>query len=500
MGDPKPRFDPVRDPHAAVWRLAQAAYPSTPPFHPARPYPEYRGHALGPDNLVYDGVRELWRLLGLDTAHDGSPAWNPLGEIVRPGDHVVVKPNLLLHAHRYRPAEWEQVITHGSIVRAVVDYVLIALDGHGEIAIADGPQLDADWETIVARSGVGAVADYYRDQSLVPVHLLDLRESCTRGRGDVVYERVTLPGDPRGAVEVDLRGASRLAGHAGEGRYYGADYDQAETNRHHSEGRHEYRLSRTVAACDVLINLPKMKTHKKVGVTLCLKNLVGVNAGRNWLPHHTDGTPENGGDQFPASSARSASERRGVRALQRLTLRYPRAFAPLFRAVKRVATPLWGHTEEVIRSGNWYGNDTAWRMVHDINRCVLYTDGASLSRGRLKRYLAVVDGIVAGDGNGPAAPDRREAGLLVAGLSPIAVDCTATCLMGFDPQRLAVLREAFAPSDLPLACFGYDEIRVRCSDRDDEISLPELAEAYGAHFQPHFGWQGRVEWGTSAEH
>ena len=118
-----------------------------------------------------------------------------------------------------------------------------------------------------------------------------------------------------------------------------------------------------MAAADVFINLPKVKTHKKVGVTLSLKNLVGINTGRNWLPHHTDGDTSNGGDQFPKPSIRGKSERWGVRNLERLTLTCPRLFAPIYRLVKNLAIPFYGHTKETIRTGNWFGNDTCWRMV-----------------------------------------------------------------------------------------------------------------------------------------
>ena len=163
------------------------------------------------------------------------------------------------------------------------------------------------------------------------------------------------------------------------GRYYGANYDQKETNYHHSDGRHEYRISRTVTSADVFINLPKIKTHKKVGVTLCLKNLVGINTGRNWLPHHTDGDPGNGGDQFPVATTRGRSERFGVRNLERLTNKHPKLFAPVYHMAKKAATPFFGHTRQTIRSGNWHGNDTCWRMVQDINRCLFYSDGRGLS-------------------------------------------------------------------------------------------------------------------------
>ena len=135
-------------PNVAAWRLERAKYPLLPPFHPSTAYPEYPLESLGQENLVYEGVRELFYSLGLDQAAYGTPAWNPLGALVHPGDRVVLKPNLIWHAHRYNQHEFEQIITHGSIIRAVLDYVLIALQGRGEIWVADGPQLDADWKVI----------------------------------------------------------------------------------------------------------------------------------------------------------------------------------------------------------------------------------------------------------------------------------------------------------------------------------------------------------------
>src|SRR5688572_28546794 len=129
----------------AAWRMDSPQYPASVPFHPAQNYPEYRAGTLGAENQVYAGVRGLLQTLGLDRARFGTPEWNPLGELVRPGDKVVLKPNLIWHAHRYRHDEWQQVITHGSIVRAVADYVLLALQGRGGLWIVDGPQLHADW-------------------------------------------------------------------------------------------------------------------------------------------------------------------------------------------------------------------------------------------------------------------------------------------------------------------------------------------------------------------
>ena len=491
--------DPFSDCVVAACRIAVAQYPTLAPFHPGSGYPEYRFVTAGEANAVYDSVRQLFQLLKLDEARFGTPAWNPLGELVRPGDKVVLKPNLIWHAHRYRPQEWQQVITHGSVVRAVADYVLLALQGRGELWIVDGPQLDADWNQILQRTGIGEVCAWLATQSPVPVRLLDLRDEWEDVRGEVLYGTTKLPGDPAGSVEVNLGSRSRFADHGRAGKYYGATYDQEETNLHHSGERHEYRISRTVATADVLINLPKMKTHKKTGVTLSLKNLVGINTGRNWLPHHTDGDPTNGGDQFPVASVKNTSERKGVRLFEQLTMRHPKIFAPLYRLAKTVARPVWGHTKETIRSGNWHGNDTCWRMVHDINRCLFYADGSAFPTATPKRYFTIVDGIVGGDGDGPAAPDACASGLLVGGGNPVAVDCFATRLMGFDPMRLPVLREAFANSELPLVNFRYQDIAVRSNVPGWSKSLEAIQQEDCFQYRAHFGWRGAMEWRGEAK-
>src|SRR5205807_8706785 len=116
----------------------------------------------------------------------------------------------------------------------------------------------------------------------------------------------------------DLGQASEFVEHPGAGHYYGADYDAGVVNRHHSGGRHEYLIAGCAIKCDVVFSLPKLKTHKKAGITASLKNLVGVNADKNWLPHHTEGTPDENGDQFPERTIRTTAEGRvleGVREL-----------------------------------------------------------------------------------------------------------------------------------------------------------------------------------------
>src|SRR5262249_16386062 len=150
-------------------------------------------------------------------------------------------------------------------------------------------------------------------------------------RDDVVVRRHRLPGDPRGEVVVDLGKSSLFYGFSGEGRYYGADYDTEEVNRHHHGEVQEYKLSGTAMGVGGIIEVPKLKTHQKGGVTLAVKGIVGLNCGRNWLPHRTQGTPEQGGDQFADSRWTQKLEHTAVRWFEAASLRYPAIVPSVYR-------------------------------------------------------------------------------------------------------------------------------------------------------------------------
>jgi len=102
-----------------------------------------------------------------------------------------------------------------------------------------------------------------------------------------------------------------------------------------------------------------------------------------------------------------------------------------------------------------------------------------------------VDGIVAGEGNGPMAPDRRECGLILAGTHPLAVDCVAASAMGFEPERIRLLERAFRMRELRFADFSRDAIRVVSNVEEWTGGLGEFDA--GFRFKPHFGWVGAIE-------
>lgn len=483
----------------ASQRVTRPEYPSEAPFHPHTRYPEYRGSALSTTaNHAYDGVRECLRLMRMDEARFGSAQWNPFGALLRPGQSVFIKPNLIAESAKNNPSSWMHVITHGSVIRAVVDYCYMALEGRGRIAIGDGPQTDSNMELILSRTGISSIIRYYEEEFGFRIDFMDLRDEYWHEQGGVVVDTKRLPGDPNGTVAFNLAKDSYLAEYDGKGRrYYGAFYDVDETNRHHCDGIHEYLVCKSPLQCDLFINIPKLKTHKKVGMTLNLKSLVGINGNKNWLPHYAMGAPDTNGDQFDKVHVKKRIEHSLVIMAKRLLLGRNRFVQYVAQRAKGLAYKIFGDTETVIRSGNWHGNDTCWRMSLDLNRILLYgnIDGSLRTDGTRKKYFSVVDGIIGMEGHGPAAGPPVQSGLILAGYDPLNVDLVAATLIGFDPMKMPLLARAFDDSVYSIASNAPDEVTVLSNDADLHHPLRDLRPPTDLRFEPHFAWKGHIETG-----
>jgi hypothetical protein len=266
-------------------------------------------------------------------------------------------------------------------------------------------------------------------------------------------------------------------------------------NSHHRGGRHEYLISKSAIDCDVFINLPKLKTHKKAGLTLSLKNLVGINGDKNYLPHHTEGDPSNGGDQFPGPSLLRSVERHGGRLARHIAMTLPRVGPRLLRTIRTSGLRVAGDTETVVRSGNWYGNDTTWRMALDLNACLLWgsSEGGFRPLHQRKPYLSFVDGIIAGEGSGPLNPDPAALGMVAFGENAANVDAACAWLVGFDPDRLPIIREAYRPHRFQIAERAWRDVMVRSNRPDWNGRIADIPLDPSCRLRPHFGWTGAVE-------
>jgi hypothetical protein len=261
-----------------------------------------------------------------------------------------------------------------------------------------------------------------------------------------------------------------------------------------------YSIPQRILKADLVISVAKLKTHLKAGVTLSLKNMVGITNEKRWLPHYRTGSPDEGGDSYPPGTgierrvSQGMSDYFGRKAWGRHGFRF--IVNPLRGMYRRTLRPLLNRLRsdksgKTLGSGNWHGNDTTWRMALDLNLLLFFaTSGGTLASTRQRRYLSLVDGIVAGEGNGPLIPTPKPAGVLVAGLNPVAVDLVCTRMMGFDYRRIPLIRRALRMTRFEIGNLDPSEVRLVSNHprwTDFGAPFPNLG------FVPPDGWLGEVE-------
>ena len=221
------------------------------------------------------------------------------------GKSVMLKPNLV-EPSRDAP----QVNTHPALVRAVA--AVFRRWQAREVFVAEGQGHCRDSELVLEQSGLGPVLDAEK------IEFVDLNH-------DEVF------------LVPNRLGFTKLA---------------------------QLGLPATLRRADLIVSLPKMKTHHWAGVTLAMKNLFGV------MPGVYYGWPKN-----------------------------------------------------VLHHAGIPGS------ILDINAAV-------------RPHLAIVDGIIGMEGDGPIMGTPRHAGILVMGTNLPAVDATAARLMGINPWRVSYLASA----------------------------------------------------------
>jgi uncharacterized protein (DUF362 family) len=437
-------------------------------------------------NSAAVAVRELFTAWGLDAEHAGTRTWNPLGVFIPPRSRVVLKPNWVLH-YNQSGAGLDCLVTHPEVIAAVMEYV--ALTNPASVVIGDAPVQGCDFARLAGLCGLDALVSRYRVRG-IEVCSADFRRTILHsrrlgaGRSEDVHPQA-------GYTIFDLGRASLLEGLAEDaGRFRVTMYNPDLLNRTHAPGRHQYLIARELVEADVVVNLPKLKTHRKAGVTGALKNLVGINGNKEYLPHHRKGGSADGGDCYPGNSwpKRRAEDLLDIANRQRPGM----AQSALARTAELLARAASWLGADADLEGAWYGNDTVWRTCLDLQRILRYglSDG-TLAAEPVRRVITITDAIVAGEGEGPLANTPAPCGVVTGGLSPPAIEWVHALLMGFDPRRISLIRESFGDFPFGLVTFAPGAIRVRTAA--GESGTERLRPSLGRPFQPPAGWRGHCE-------
>jgi len=485
-------------------------YPQRPPFDPPEVFPEFASmkdveFRTDSSNQIYGAVRNLLAALELDMENYNSAGWNPFKRFVKKGQKVLIKPNLVTHKHPQGDKAIFGTISHPSIIRSLIDYARLAIGPDGHIIIGDIPIENCDFNVLCEITGLKSMYDSLKKRGYKNLELFDFRTFRTEQYPDSSVIKNNLPGDPRGYTDIDSGRLSlfqELEDILGKQNYYtlgdhSVDHINPKTrkiglpNKYHSNGRHVYKISNSVLDSDFVISLAKLKTHKFAGVTLCLKNAVGICAGKEFLPHRRPGTPAEGGDSFPCyPSIRYVGRLRLKRAIYRaIGGKTARRFVSLVRKVLPQKLPHEARLEPLY--GDWYGNDTIWRTILDLNLILLYADRHGLDLSQQKRnYLGLIDGILGMDHEAPMAGLTVQSNLLIAGIDPIAVDILGTYMMGFDPHKITTITGANAKQCSVLGDTELDEEQIAGNTSLDNAICK---------FVPTKGWAELLEDNSAVE-
>jgi uncharacterized protein (DUF362 family) len=406
----------------------------------------YDDDATGSEGEIALALERACSALGWHDTERGA-----LGGVVTRGARVLVKPNFVLHENQ-GPWGVEPLLTHGSLVRAVVAAALGA--GAGEVMVGDAPVQGCDFRKLLDATSLKDWADELAAREPRFRGVRDFRRTISTFDDGVRHAAEGVQPEDRFAL-FDLGGESLLEPIAdARAPFRVTCYDPRLLARTHAPGRHQYLVAKDVLEADVVINLPKLKTHMKAGLTCALKNLIGINGNKEYLPHHRLGGSARGGDCYPGGSRiKRALEYVFDRQNTATSAAAGRAWATAATQLYRVLHRTGGDRLGI--EGSWSGNDTIWRTCLDLNRILLYGRAdATMSDAPQRRVVHIVDAVVAGQGNGPLAPQPLALGLLLAGENAAAVDYVGALLLGYEPERIPIVRHALEDFRWPLS--GFD--------------------------------------------
>ncbi len=478
-----------------IW-YEDSEYPKNAPYNPEENYAEYPFEFIDNDkqykNDVYRMIRELFINCKMDFEHYNSVEWNPLGMYIKPGNTVLIKPNLVKHDN---PAEgdaqrkFDCMITHPSVVRCLFDYVYIALKGKGKIIIADAPVQGCKFDLLLQKSGYGNLFREIMNKSSdeLIIDIADLRDTILEVNDGNQKQRENS-NRKYGGMIIDLGSDSKFNKVEKKQKLRITNYASGDTVRHHIKGRNEYCISEALLQADVVINIPKPKTHRIAGYTAALKNMIGINTRKEYLPHHMKGAKGKLGDEYIDTYKVLKWLNSTGNDIKNFMLKHQLdiltdAFDKMCRDIGRKLDKLEADRKKF---GMWYGNDTIWRTILDVNKIVYFANKeGKICTEEQRTVLHFGDMIVCGEKEGPLRPTYKKIGGILFSDNPVCFDYCVTKLMGFDYRKLPTLFNAMKDAEIDAEVIR--EIRLCSNDETFNKAAYELEKVF--YFEPSSGWK-----------
>ena len=274
------------------------------------------------------------------------------------------------------------------------------------------------------------------------------------------------------------------------------NYNPEELYKHHNNTKHEYLIAKEALEADVIINMPKPKSHRKAGVTIALKNFIGLNVRKEYLPHHRIGDITSGGDEYEKKSIllRMCSKLLDKRNILLSNNKYKKA-----RRVSNILLLLSLLDRRLIskeekREGSWYGNDTIWRTIIDVNKIIKYSDKEGKMRETSQRKIfTIADMIVVGEKEGPLLPSPIYAGIIAMGEDMVCFDEIIATVLGFDINKIPLFKHLREERRYKLVEENEFGIIVSNDKRYNHKRVEDITHKEALNIEPTSGWKNHIE-------
>jgi uncharacterized protein (DUF362 family) len=371
------------------------------------------------------------------------------------GKKIFIKPNWVTHDHK---TDDEICLrTNDSLIIGVLEIILDYKPS--AVTIGDAPIQGCNWDRMIKEQFYSEIRKLSRDHNIT-VTIKDLRRTTFDPAKNIPLTELNPISD---YVIFDLHHDSLLEPISSEkGKFRVVDYNSDGLAESHKPGHHKYCITREFFDADIVISIPKIKTHQKTGITGALKNLVGLNGDKNFLPHHREGGTAHGGDCYPGGNI---LRRFAELALDKANRHQGKIIYYFLRSVAfifwKLSFPDYVHQ----LSAGWYGNDTCWRMVMDLNKIAVYgrSDGI-LSQDPLRKIYSLSDGIIAGQGDGPLNPDPLPLGVISFSDVSSMNDICMAVLMCLDITKIPLLNAAIQGVDQQATDISLNGRKIVMSD------------------------------------
>jgi len=346
---------------------------------------------------------------------------------------ILIKPNWIKHS--VKKTDKICLCTHENFILETVKVIL--KNKPSSIIIGDAPIQSCKWELLLSRNFYSTIERLSRLHS-VPIVVKDYRMvTFDPENNKLEKEKNSLDN----YVLFDVGAKSYLEPITDNKKKFRVTcYDPELLAKYHNIGRHKYCIIKDIFDCDTIITLPKIKTHQKSGITNSLKILVGINGDKSYLPHHRMGPIEKGGDCYPGySPLRDVSEL----FLDKANVNIGKKKYKLYNFISIILWKLSLPNQEQTLAAGWYGNDTIWRTVFDLNLIALFgkKDG-TLSDKPQRIIYSLCDGIIGGQGDGPLNPIPLPLGIITLTNNAYLMDIIIGYIFRLSIDKIPLLREA----------------------------------------------------------